>query len=137
MKTNIFKGIRLDNKEWVYGDLIQFQGNRKYIVDNKFGECIDENGNFTNIGNKFVCEVDAETVGCCIDLLDKTNTDIYSGDIIKAINRNYDCKEDRETHFQTFKVTYLNGCFMFGNWNAHEFYNKFMFIEIIGNIYNK
>ncbi|MCA1029332.1 YopX family protein [Cytobacillus kochii] len=24
---------------------------------------------------------------------------------------------------------------MFGNWNAHEFFNNHQFIEVIGNIY--
>lgn len=59
--------------------------------------------------------------------------EIYRCDIIKALNRNYDCEDNREDYFQLFEVTYLNGCYMFGNWNAHEFFNSFMYIEVIGN----
>jgi folate-dependent tRNA-U54 methylase TrmFO/GidA len=58
---------------------------------------------------------------------------IYRCDIIKALNRNYDCEENKEKYFEFFEVTYLNGCYMFGNWNAHEFFNRFMYIEDLGS----
>jgi hypothetical protein len=59
--------------------------------------------------------------------------EIYRCDIIKALNRNYDCEDNKEKYFQLFEVTYLNGCYMFGNWNAHEFFNKFIYIEDLGS----
>jgi hypothetical protein len=59
--------------------------------------------------------------------------EIYRYDIIKALSRDYDCEDNREDYFQIFEVTYLNGCYMFGSWNAHEFYNKFMYIEDLGS----
>ena len=70
-----------------------------------------------------------------IGLKDKNNKEIYTSDTVRALNRNYDCEDERETFMQTFEVTYLNGCFMFGNWNAHEFFNKFIHKEIIGDKY--
>lgn len=59
--------------------------------------------------------------------------EIYRCDIIKALNRNYDCEDNKEKYFELFEVTYLNGCYMFGNWNAHEFFNKFIYIEDLGS----
>jgi hypothetical protein len=55
--------------------------------------------------------------------------EIYEGDIVSGINR---ISGDEVPQ----KVTFLNGCFMFGNWNAHEYFNKHQFITVIGNIYD-
>ena len=60
---------------------------------------------------------------------------IFEGDKVKALNRNYDNKDNREEYFQGFEVTFLNGCFMFGNWNAHEFFNKFIYKEVVGHVF--
>lgn len=66
---------------------------------------------------------------------DKDGIEIYEEDFVEALNRNYDCEDNRESYFRIFRVTYLNGCFMFGGWNAHEFFNKHMYIKVVGNVY--
>lgn len=57
-----FEGIRIDNGEKVYGDLIRLCDGRRFIVDNRFGACIDDKGNFINTGAPFVCEVKPESI---------------------------------------------------------------------------
>ena len=63
MREILFRGKRKDNWEWVQGDLIQLHDERKFVVDNKFGACIDDKGNFINTESPFVCEVIPETIG--------------------------------------------------------------------------
>ncbi|PAV30268.1 hypothetical protein CIL05_07305 [Virgibacillus profundi] len=59
-------------------------------------------------------------------LKDRYNTEIYEGDYVIGINRITEAEIEHE-------VTFLNGCFMFGNWNAHEYFNKHAEIFISGN----
>jgi len=68
-------------------------------------------------------------------LKDRVDVSIYEGDILEAVNRVYDSKSNIQDYFQLFEVTFLNGCFMFGSFNAHEFFNKFILRKVIGNIY--
>jgi uncharacterized phage protein (TIGR01671 family) len=82
-----FRGRRKDNGKWTYGDLIQLLGEqgcgRKFIVDNRFGACIDENGDFLNTEAPFVNEVDPETVGQYSGLQDDSEDgfELYEGDV--------------------------------------------------------
>lgn len=82
----LFRGKRVDNGEWIYGDLIQLHDGRKYIIDNKFGACIDDKGNFINTKSQFVNEVIQETVSQYTGLTDKNGKKIFEGDIVQWSN---------------------------------------------------
>ena len=86
----LYRGKRKDNGEWVEGDLIQLHDGRKYIVNNKFGACIDDKGNFINTEAPFVCEVDPETVGEHIGMTDRKGKKIFEGDITRTITFGFD-----------------------------------------------
>ncbi|MHB8122632.1 MAG: YopX family protein [Desulfuromonadaceae bacterium] len=54
----------------------------------------------------------------------------YDGDIVEAFEHG---DSDRRV---VLKVHWLNGCWMFGNWNAHEFLSRFRMVKVIGTIHN-
>jgi len=109
---------------------------------NRMERCVEVNPFYVGDCDRFHWKHDEVELMQYIGLKDRIvrkdcseSKEIYEHDIVKALNRNYDCEDDREDYFQLFEVTYLNGCYMFGNWNAHEFFNRFMHMEVLGNIF--
>lgn len=119
----LFKAKSLSKQEWVYG--WYYESNEKhYIITKQDGEHI---------------LIDINTLCEYIGLNDRINqTPIFEFDVVKALNRHYDNAEDRNKYYQTFEVSFLNGCWMFGaTWNVYEFFNRFIYIENISNIHDK
>ena len=82
MRTIEFRGKRIDNGEWVYGDLfraIKF-GNPSVFLG---GMCIQAE---TPDGVRSI-DIDPETIGQFTGFFDKKGTKIYEGDIITYIRQ--------------------------------------------------
>lgn len=131
MKREIlFKGKRVDNGEWVYGDLLKSY--RLYVYD----------------GKRF-CEVIPETIGQFTGLTDSEGERIFEDDIIKIVEDGDKKTDNRPEYFNYGDVALIlfdSRYCQFGAYNnsideIESIGNLvrapwFNFIEVIGNIHD-
>lgn len=79
MRKILFRGKRLDNGEWVYGDLIKNQG-RCFVYHATSETTIKDNDD--NKISVVAVAVDLDTVGQFTGLPDKDSEQIFEGDIL-------------------------------------------------------
>lgn len=118
MREILFRGKRMDNGEWVFGDL-------RHIF---YGECYLHIVDNSNGLNNSVCglEVDPSTVGQFTGLEDKLGTKIFEGDVIDDLGVEY---------IVVFDSDYAQFRGKFDGWNA-EISHIASRCEVIGNIYD-
>lgn len=109
-----FRGKRLDNDEWVYGDLIHIDKSNIGIV--------------TDYDHWQGCRVDPETVGQFTGMLDRNGKEIYEGDIV--MQRGY-------SGVKPMVVRFEQGAFIVGWHGGSSTQTRPMLIqkrcEVIGN----
>lgn len=108
----LFRGKRIDNGEWVEGNLIQYPLSSYCHI-------------MSNHGFDDARCVLSETVGQFTGLLDKNGNKIFEGDIVKYENKIYEIKYLEK--YARFAPTNKSTVFMVCAFNH---------LEVVGNIYD-
>lgn len=130
----LFRGKRVDNGEWIYGDLLTPTD----IMD------VWEISENTGMGDRY--EIDPETVGQYTGITDKNGTKIFEGDIVctRYSDGEICCSGDVQFCYGVYGAEWIEqkkNKGMVGGWgqlhNLRRFDDDIInHIEVIGNIYD-
>lgn len=147
MREILFRGKRVDNGEWVYGDLVRhYENQRAFILAEQLAYTTTECGINRIISERYF-EVIPETRGMYTGFQDSKGRRIYDGDILKLTGNYEETDGSMRPYEEIYKVVYMRGCFYAHNETSHPYWMSLFEVidglhdgetyEIVGNIHDE
>jgi len=134
LNRHLFRGKRLDNGEWVQGNLVEnWQFGNNFIPAVIRPRQIEFHQDYTQ--KSYALEVDPATVGQCTGLCDKNETIIFEGDIVKDERGNIGRIQYLPQECG-YVVVLSRRDYRLGHRNRRSNYDSDMGLEVIGNTYD-
>ena len=135
MREIKFRGKRVDNGEWVYGDLIRgYENQRRFIAYDQMAFTYAECG-IERVATERFLEVITETVGQYTGLKDKNGVEIYEGDFVTAHAQAYRVVGEVRSRIDGLWLLYP--AYQHGKlWGLNPNPKGQTKVEIIGNIHD-
>lgn len=125
MRKIKFRGKGIADNEWYFGDLIQTRLGTTWIISEDYITATEE----ISLNTCASPQVKAETVGQYTGLHDKNGKEIYEGDIVKSFFVDTDEAGNEIYKYYIMEVKYDETLCSYK-------IDKFMNLEVIGNIYD-